>query len=827
MFIKAKIKQPYLLSLFLLVVISLTRAYGQESATASFSVESNVLTVPVLEVTAVGQYMVQLNLVENSRFKLTVADQADWATTDNVYQTATSTMILPKVAVLQGGVEIARYELHLLLEDLESLLFSVSYVNELTLDSTASASREKICSDYGCFELQTKLSNQEDGEISALGISMKKVLWERDELDTISTQESLPSFSNIERVGQVAAPSAVVVFGDWCMDQSLKKNPDGSIGGVMYHSTVPGTGFFVSDSLVLTTAKVLRTMEDGDTYFQLPGPPPYSADACTSYGEELSKGGAGDVDYILESGAGPVIQLFDGRWALGEVVWADDATGLSALRLVAVSDDRKLPFASWASWNGPVDNQHWLSLRTTDLDQIGETATVHHPDLGRSDGGWFVSPSSAMNCIINTANTDNPIDPNNNPNDVDDLRLYLNHYSDPGSNGAPIVDDAGVVIAIVENQRSDADGALCPAYKTTTTKNSLGPLPRYYADNSDLTVGALITSALIDALKIIDPSIGSNPAPRSEELPIRPSVSLENFQRFEVPVMSDEFTVSGFPVSELNSTAIDTAKQATLAFIRETGCPTCDENRLNLNFDVPCICTGFAVSEHLIVTNDHCVTYLSIGAKTTFRTFYGQDVEAELVGKSSLDGETEMNLRYSEIFGNQNGDGVASTGFERGDVALLRTSQALKLIPLKFADSSTLVPWQPLITVGHPQVMSRTGPWVTGVGSFLGADYYTRTSQAYNLPAARGASGSAVLNLKGELVGQIANGGIAAGIEKSTVLPRKYNLFAVELEVDPYETSPAPYSRYSGIPVSPQVSQGAPSNYIKEMIDKWAPGELP
>ena len=186
-----------------------------------------------------------------------------------------------------------------------------------------------------------------------------------------------------------------------------------------------------------------------------------------------------------------------------------------------------------------------------------------------------------------------------------------------------------------------------------------------------------------------------------------------------------------------------------------------------------------------------------------------------------------MNLRYIEIFGNQNGDGVAPTGFERGDVALLRTSQAMKLIPLKFANSSTVEPWQPLITVGHPAVMTRTGPWVTGVGSFLGADYYTRTSQAYNLPAARGASGSAVVNLKGELVGQIAAGGTAAGIEKSTVLARKYNLFAVELEVDPYETSPAPYSRYSGIPVSPQVSTGAPSNYIKEMIEKWAPGELP
>jgi hypothetical protein len=29
------------------------------------------------------------------------------------------------------------------------------------------------------------------------------------------------------------------------------------------------------------------------------------------------------------------------------------------------------------------------------------------------------------------------------------------------------------------------------------------------------------------------------------------------------------------------------------------------------------------------------------------------------------------------------------------------------------------------------------------------------------------------------------------------------------------------------IPISPQVSKGAPSNYIREMIEKWAPGELP
>ena len=93
--------------------------------------------------------------------------------------------------------------------------------------------------------------------------------------------------------------------------------------------------------------------------------------------------------------------------------------------------------------------------------------------------------------------------------------------------------------------------------------------------------------------------------------------------------------------------------------------------------------------------------------------------------------------------------------------------------------------------------------------------------------AQKGASGSAVVNLAGELVGQIATGGYPATAEKTRVLPQKYGLYATELWVDMLETTPAPYSSYSGIPVSAQVSDGAPSNYIKEMINLWAPGELP
>ena len=114
-----------------------------------------------------------------------------------------------------------------------------------------------------------------------------------------------------------------------------------------------------------------------------------------------------------------------------------------------------------------------------------------------------------------------------------------------------------------------------------------------------------------------------------------------------------------------------------------------------------------------------------------------------------------------------------------------------------------------------------------GVGSFFGDDYFTRTAQSYNLPAQKGASGSAVVNLAGELVGQIASGGRPYQAEKTRVLPQKYGLFATELWTDVLDTTPAPYSTYSSIPVSAQVSDGAPSNYIREMINIGAPGELP
>ena len=787
----------------LLLCLAAPAAVSQEGG--SFQVQNGLLEATV-NVTGQGIFDVTLKLIDDTSFRLVEAAPSKLGVTQNTFASLTRELRLYWIDVKQGDVEIARYDVVLLLKDVESLSFSLL---ELTaLEMAPSKSLQEVCNDFGCFTLQTKVDGLSDGVIDTdEGVSEKKVFWDREELTSIESAMSMPQFTDIERVGHSAAASAVVVMGDWCMNQDFDTQGDDPV----YHATNPASGFFVSDSVIVTTADALLTMEEralngtlGDTGLSLPAEF-HGPNACASYSAFLNQK---DSRYNLESGAGPIVQLADGRWGLGEVIWTNDESGLGAIRLKAVAKNRREPMATWAQWRGIESNEHWLQIAATNIDNIGETATLHHPNLSRSEGGWFVSPSSSLNCSGNLGSTN----------------LYLNHYSDGSSNGAPIIDDTGVVVAIVKSQTNDPEGILCPANQAVTTKNTLGPLPRYYADGDIITVGSLISAELLRELEIIEPELNSTPGP--SELLNRPAVSLENFQRFEVPIMNDSFTVSGFPVAALNSTAIDIAKQATVAFIRETGCPTCDENRLNLNFNVPCICTGFAVTETLIITNDHCVTELALGANTTFRTYFGQDVEAELIGKTSIDGETIMNSRYYEIFGGIVEEGVL-TGGHRGDVALLRTKQKMQLTPLKIADSSLLKPWDPLITVGHPTSMNRTGPWVTGVGSFLEKNYFTRTSQAYNLPAQRGASGSAVVNLSGELVGQIAYGGVASGEEKTTTLPNKYGLFAVELVIDRLETVPAPYSRETKIPISPQVSKGAPSNYIREMIEKWAPGELP
>ena len=786
MILTRSIKLIYFFGFGILAFLLVVDADAKQADADHFDADNSNLNVFSVNVFGQGYYDVSFVLTDDSSLRVTGAQPSNASiAAGNTFDPQTGLLTLPSVDIKAGGAVVSNYYIELSLVDSEQFVFGLQKAVEAKIP--AGVSRQQLCSDYGCFGLLTKLEGAVDGYIEkGLGSRPNQISWDPAELSSLVVQQKKEFRSDIERAGHEAALSTVVVFGDWCM-------PDVNILDPVLLKTDAESGFFVSDSLIMTTANALKNMEDLAGQY-------LSTNVCEDYSEQTGT--------PAQSGYGPFVQLFDGRWARGEIVWSDKVSGLGAVRLVSETSDRKIPLQDWTPWRGSLDgDQQWLNLKPTSFSEVKTTASVHSPDLARIEGGWFVSIKDASACLANAEGS----------------TLYLDHFSDFGSYGGPIVDPSGAVISIIKNSRVDTDGGLCASNKSSTIKNSLGPLSRYYADGSHVTEGIQITSELISKLKELDPSIGtSSPAPITKDI-LRPRLAIETAQRFEIPILSPQFTESAYPVAELDAPAIEIAKQATVAFLRETGCATCDENRRTSNFNIGCICTGFAITQTLIVTNDHCVTDLSVGAKTTFLTFYGQEVEAELVGKSSLDGVAELTDAYKEIYG-MNG----STGFHRGDVALLRTVQPmLDVQPLKFADSSKLEAWQPLITVGHPAAMTRTGPWVTGVGSFVGGNYFDQTDQAYNLPAAPGASGSPVVNLSGELVGQIAYGGTASGYEKTSILTNKYGLFALELEIDTVGITPAPYSEREDIPISPQTSSGAPSNYIKEMVEKWAPGELP
>ena len=70
-FIKARVRPPHLFFVLLLTIISITRAHGQESVIASFSLDNNILDVPVLEVQGVGYYKIP---VSYTHLTLTTSD---------------------------------------------------------------------------------------------------------------------------------------------------------------------------------------------------------------------------------------------------------------------------------------------------------------------------------------------------------------------------------------------------------------------------------------------------------------------------------------------------------------------------------------------------------------------------------------------------------------------------------------------------------------------------------------------------------------------------------------------------------------------------------
>ena len=680
---------------------------------------------------------------------------------------------------------------------------------------TPRATSSKVVSDYGTIKVQTIIDQWPDGEVFEDSNGNKSFSIKQYDgylQNRIADNIEFSTLDTPAKVARWAAPAVVQVYGDTCM---LSQN-----GYIDWRfSTEPRTGFFIASDLIITEVNATTSFEEkpdrpwaGGNY-----PNPFNPEVwhtCQTLVDEFEASGAQGITF--EVGAGPIIQAFDGSWGVGSVVASDG--NFAIIKLTKGSKNKNVFVEDWSSWDSIEKETSVLQLAPTDMSRESSIVTLHHPDFARDAGGWHATTGEIIN------NCDEYF----YFGDIggDDADIYaVDFWSDAGSIGAPLLNHNGYVVGMIKTDYYDTpDNCYGIAHPG---KNSLGVLSTFFADPNQSTValGSADMRAFVESYDAQQASILNTDAPVITSNPNWPvSGNTLATTNYEVIDYGDAFTVSGFPRSELNSSAFDTAKQGTVMYVKANGCTNCADEDLTEDFSDSCICTGFAVSKNLIIVNDHCVTFMSVGDENTFKTFQGQVVNAKLVNRTGLD----VGDIYKALLTDTTWNDVE--GAHRGDVALLRTDQEMNLEPIQFADSSLLVRREPLITVGHPALMLRSGPYVTSGGAFIGLNMDERSTLHYTLPAAPGASGSGVFDLNGRLVGQLAYGGTGYQAAQETWMKSEFNKLATEIDPSAtlYDLQPRPFLIGPRVQVGLGAStSGASSNYIKDLINYWAPGELP
>ena len=697
------------------------------------------------------------------------------------------------------------------------------------VNSQLEVSNTEVCNEYGCITIRTKADRWPDGLIEAeYGISHSSYIGYIDR-EIKPDNINFNSLSPLEKVARWAAQSTVTVIADRCFD---------TIGNKIILSTNPYTGFFISNDYVMTHSENLGTLKEKEAA---------GAYISGDFGDPNGYGGmyncmdhqenynndpvniSGGPEFRVENveGEGTFIQLFDETFGVGDIVYNKD--NIAIIKIEKFTKDVFTPVSSWQDWSVKSSEIIPLPLKNIIEFSNDDVVAIHHPEVANTSGGWFTTVTNLGKCKGNNVRSNYYENP---------TLFWLDFYSDFGSYGGPILDKDGFVIGMIGGSVSNVDW-MCGEVAKSSRRNSLGVLSSFIADSTKVTqvIDSVNLSTAVEDAKnsntdLLNPS---NPAIK-ETYNWPKNAIVPSSVRYEEIIYDENFTESGFPVSELKNPAFEIAKQATLMFVAETGCASCKEGSTDENFSVTCLCTAFAVTNNLIITNDHCISALSLGDKATFKTYFGQNVEATLIGASMNDGNIYANDIWYETYPFRQQGEVFD--FQGGDVALFRTSTSMDLTPVKIGDSSKLKQFDPIISVGHPAIMTRTGPFVVTAGSFVGKSAWADTKQYYQLPAERGASGSGIFNLDGELIGQLCCGGNGYISEQDSILVTKYGLVATEVGTgDNYLNdnlivgfiqSPKPYLFSPDIPVGGgfMTTDGAPSNYIKELIEKWAPGEL-
>jgi len=672
---------------------------------------------------------------------------------------------------------------------------------------------------YGTIKVQSVLAQWPKGEVSEDSDGNKWYwghLYDGYLQNSVADEVVFSDLENLPQVSRWASKAVVQVYGDRCMLNQTQPGTSYPDNINWQFAATPGTGFFIAPDLIVTELSVALKFEEADDDYWLGGVEPNPLTR-----EKLSCQDKSDIFYdnpdnIIEVGVGPIIQTFDGTWGSGEVVAKSEHFAL--IKLEKGSKDSNLFIDDWQSWSSVTKDISTLQISPADVSRDDSVAAVHNPLRGRGAGGWHITPGNIIN----------------NCEDWFDLSIYggsssdafaIDIWSDSGSLGAPILNKTGHVVGMIKGRYPrDPDECYGTAH---TNQNSLGVLSTFFADpkSSTVALGSLALREFISAYddqQVAVTNADTFAVSDHTSWPLNGNTLAT--ANFEVVDHGDSFTTSGFPKSEIKSPAFHTIKQATVMYIAAQGCSICEAGNLTDDFSDSCLCTGFAVSKNLIVVNDHCVSALAQGAETTFKTFHGQMVTATLVNRTSLDsGDIWEKLQTGPNPDN-------SPNNTKGDVALLRTDQEMDLVPIEFADSNQLSRRQPLITVGHPSLMLRSGPYVTSAGAFIGHDVSDRSKLYYTLPSAPGASGSGVFDLDGKLVGQIAWGQVAYMAANDSWVKSELGNETTSIDSSSlhYPLRPRPFL------VGPRVqvglggsSAGSSSNHIRDLIEYWAPGELP
>ena len=698
---------------------------------------------------------------------------------------------------------------------------------------------KKICTDYGCFNMFTLADRWVNGECYMSG-GCSGGAYTGYKLPEVSDKIDFNKLSDLEKVSRWGAQGVVNVIGDRCL-VNISGSNDHNLEWLL--ATDYYTGFFISKDHIMTDREVYKTLKDQEIDIEN-----NKANGITDgwggydnymYGSQQTITGLSPCSNPSEreikdgticptckpypkgtQGEGVFIQLFDGTWGVGSIVHTEGDIAIIKLEKYTSNNDADSLVSSWEEWSVKEPEIIPLTIKNKTIISDQNVVTIHNADRAAYPGGWITTSSNLDNCKSNYDMTD-----------TSEQIFYLDHWTDQSSKGAPALDEDGYVVGIIHNSH-ESTASICKHVKSSSTRNTLGVLSYYLIDNLNVTgvtnaskINSVIddySKSKPDFIKPSDPNITDN-----VNWPSNPDVI--SSRRFESIDWGDDFTESGFPKSELNSDAIDIAKQATLMFLRQVGCIACEEKAKDLDFSSGCLCTAFAVTKNLIVTNDHCVSSMSIGGHATFKTYSGQLVNAKLIGMSSIDGNRAHNDLSREVRGKYNDSGMYDSG-HKGDVALFRSDQILDLTPVKLADSNELKQFDPVIAVGHPALMNKSGPFVTSAGHVVGLNTWYEGSVFFELPASKGNSGSGVFNLKGEIVGQLAGGSNYGAAENDSIAYSKYKLLGVEINSPGtigYQQRPQKWelSKYINI-TKGYNSSGAPSIYIKNLIELWAPGEL-